>query len=122
MRLMLEAAGDVSFNMPTAGSALLLACKWGKFEAAELLVNAKAELGLAATRAGYDETPLHVACGNGDAKIAQLLVTAGADVNLKDVCGRTPLEVATFNDAVECAKIIAPLTTELSALSVDDSD
>ena len=54
--------------------------------------------------------PLHTACGYDHADITQLLVDAGADVNLKDDAGQTPLDVARLNDAVECAKIVAPLT------------
>jgi len=103
VRVLLKAGADVGKGM----GALGMACKAGNAEVAKLLVDAKAELGFD----GF-ETPLHMACGYDHADITQLLVDAGADVNLKDEAGQTPLDVARLNDAVESAKIVAPLTDQ----------
>jgi|688.fasta_scaffold1266602_1 ankyrin repeat protein len=40
---------------------------------------------------GYD---LHWASGRGDLHVVKVLVEKGADVNLKDMSGRTPLHAA----------------------------
>lgn len=102
VRVLLEAGADVGKGINALGRA----CKAGNAAVAKLLVDAKAELGFES----LGETPLHTACGYDHADITQLLVDAGADVNLKDEAGQTPLDVARLNDAVECAKIVAPLT------------
>lgn len=103
VRVLLEAGADVGKGIGALGEV----CKTGNAEVAKLLVDAKAELGCEDS-----ETPLHLACGYDHADITQLLVDAGADVNLKDEAGQTPLDVARLNDAVECAKIVAPLTDQ----------
>ena len=37
----------------------------------------------------------------------ELLVEAGADLTLLDVCGRTALDVATANGELECARVLS---------------
>jgi ankyrin repeat protein len=39
-------------------------------------------------------TPLHIAVASGHRDIVELLVTRGADVNVKDRMGQTPLDMA----------------------------
>jgi ankyrin repeat protein len=41
---------------------------------------------------GY--TPLHSAIQSGNAEVIRLLLAAGADINLRDGNGRTPLDLA----------------------------
>ena len=41
-----------------------------------------------------DGTPLHYEAANGHTEIAELLLANGADVNAKDICDKTPLDVA----------------------------
>lgn len=42
----------------------------------------------------YGWTPLHIAAGMGNVKIAGQLITKGADVNVRDNHGATPLDMA----------------------------
>eukprot|EP00002_Diphylleia_rotans_P003845 TRINITY_DN12726_c0_g1_i1.p1 TRINITY_DN12726_c0_g1~~TRINITY_DN12726_c0_g1_i1.p1 ORF type:complete len:673 (-),score=138.74 TRINITY_DN12726_c0_g1_i1:213-2231(-) len=45
-----------------------------------------------------NETPLHLACGFDDAKLVQLLITSGADINARSGICQTPLHIATFRN------------------------
>ena len=45
---------------------------------------------------GSGWTPLHWAAKDGNVTIAQLLVSHGADVNVKDKAGQTPLHRAAY--------------------------
>lgn len=56
------------------------------------LVEAGADVNLQAGGTGY--APLHMAARSGDAKTCLLLMAHGADANLKDDLGRTPIELA----------------------------
>ncbi len=42
-------------------------------------------------------SPLHFAAQEGDFEIAEILINSGANINLKDINGNTPLWVATMN-------------------------
>lgn len=41
-----------------------------------------------------DDTPLHDASSNGHVRLVKLLVEKGADINVKNKRGKTPLDVA----------------------------
>jgi ankyrin repeat protein len=43
----------------------------------------------------YGWTPLHIAAGMGNIKVAGQLLTKGANINLRDKHGATPLDMAT---------------------------
>jgi len=47
-------------------------------------------------RGAQDEmTPLHMACRYNSGSVTQLLLTQGAEVNVRDIKGKTPLHYAT---------------------------
>lgn len=48
----------------------------------------------AASAATFGKTPLHIAAAQGDVTILQILIKAGADVNVPDNSGRSPLGCA----------------------------
>lgn len=59
--------------------------------------------------------PLHLAVASGNVKLAKRLITAGADVNLGDAKGTTPLSLAQNLDDPATAKIMTTLLTQYGA-------
>ncbi|CAG9785377.1 unnamed protein product [Diatraea saccharalis] len=58
----------------------------------------------------YRHTPLHLAVMGGYAVVAKMLVIAGASLNARDICGRTPVHIAAETCDVECLKaMLAPI-------------
>ncbi|XP_011860743.1 PREDICTED: ankyrin repeat domain-containing protein 27-like isoform X2 [Vollenhovia emeryi] len=61
---------------------------------------------------GLGETALHVASATGRTKMVQLLLDAGANVNVvTKLEGRTPLHLACLNDRVDAAKLLLNCAT-----------
>jgi len=61
---------------------------------------------------GLGETALHVASATGRTKMVQLLLDAGANVNVVTKSeGRTPLHLACLNDRVDTAKLLLNCAT-----------
>jgi uncharacterized protein len=55
-----------------------------------------------------DHTPLHVACRDGHAEIAELLIESGADVNaVEHVFGAVPLHKAVYNGHARITQMLA---------------
>jgi len=61
-------------------------------------------------------TPLHVAALHGHAEVARLLLDRGADAGVRDVKGRTPLDIARGGHA-EVAKVIEEYSRERARAS-----
>jgi ankyrin repeat protein len=53
-----------------------------------------------------EETPLHFAALFGHTKVAELLITKGADVNAKDEGGYTPLHQAAHGGRKEVVELL----------------
>ena len=62
---------------------------------AEMLIDAKANADAVDKN---KNTPLHYAAGYGGADVVKLLVDAGASVTLRNLDGKSPLDVAKLND------------------------
>lgn len=66
----------------------------------------------------YDKrTPLHVAACVGNLKSARLLVQNGANVNVPDKSGKTPLDLALERGSKEVAKFLLGRTSNPKAKS-----
>lgn len=85
-------AGLTGDNTPLASCAFN-----GSISAVKSLLSAAAEKKI---RLGLD-APLQRAAAQGHARIIELLVEAGADVNARDALGRTPLMAAALGDHTE---------------------
>ena len=60
-------------------------------------------------------TPLHYAVDFGKDEIAQMLISAGADINARTLVGDTPLDYANYKQN----ELIAGILRRLEALAYD---
>jgi len=71
---------------------LMIACKNKKLGIVKTLLEMGAQ-GTINKQNAVGDTALHIACKNGYAAIASVLVLNGADLTIKNVLGKTPIEV-----------------------------
>jgi ankyrin repeat protein len=117
VELLLEGGVPVDGNAPNYPSPLQLACFYGLFGIAELLIENGADLGLLT----HDSPPRTVLClaaaftdsGRGDIDIVQLLLEGGADVSQVVAGGYTILHL------VQSRTSIAQTTLALIAAGAD---
>ncbi|MBK0378629.1 ankyrin repeat domain-containing protein [Mucilaginibacter segetis] len=81
-------------------TALGLACYFGRFEIARLLVLKGADVNLPSNN-GFNVYPLHSAVAGNHTDIAEMLISNGANVNVKQTAGVTPLHSAAQNGNTE---------------------
>ena len=73
---------------------LMIACKSKNLGIVKTLLEMGAQ-GTINKQNAVGDTALHIACKNGYAAIASVLVLNGADLTIKNVLGKTPIEVCT---------------------------
>lgn len=73
---------------------LMIACKSKNLGIVKTLLEMGAQ-GSINKQNAVGDTALHIACKNGYAAIASVLVLNGADLTIKNVLGKTPIEVCT---------------------------
>lgn len=66
-------------------------------------------------RTGLGSTPLHLAATNPDISVLKVLLSAGADVNAKDVDGNTPLHMAAYSNRFEHSKLLLEAGADIKA-------
>lgn len=54
----------------------------------------------------FEETPLHLACLQGDERFVRILINSGAEPNLWDMKGRTALHCAVRCNRIPCVQIL----------------
>jgi ankyrin repeat protein len=85
---------------PDGFTPLGLACYFGQAEVARYLVLKGADVNMPSNN-GYHVTPIHSAAAGNYTDIVRLLVTNGAQVNVKQQSGITPLHSAAQNGNTE---------------------
>mmetsp|Transcript_12242 Transcript_12242/g.33784 ORF Transcript_12242/g.33784 Transcript_12242/m.33784 type:complete len:271 (+) Transcript_12242:15-827(+) len=95
---------EASENM--RNTPLHYACREGRAEAVQALINAKANL---EARDSDSRTPLHLAASNGTASVIRVMCANGADLYAKCLDGSTPLDVANFWNNPETAPALRQL-------------
>ncbi len=104
MRLLIEAKADVN-SLSTTGTTPLFDSVFARDEVGVgLLIRAGAKVGIQEKQRGL--TALHLAAHVGHPGIVQLLLSARADVNLKDGTGRTPLAYAKARKHTEVVRLL----------------
>ncbi|NXP07260.1 ASB16 protein, partial [Thinocorus orbignyianus] len=99
LELYLRHGGDPSHRTRQGETPLNAACAAAErpeeaeryYRVAELLLAAGADPGAAGRK---DHTPLHNACGNGQPRLARLLLRHGADATVPNCAGYTPMDCA----------------------------
>jgi len=93
---------------PKANKALLNAVKKGDIEAAKQAITDGADLNGEGEhgRTPFEGTPLHLAVSQDRQEIIELLIAKGADVNVKDIMGVTPLDWAVKLEKTETIKLL----------------
>ena len=103
----------VDYHLDGKGrTALHLACSHNHPETAQLLLAAKASIGLVGGRCA-----LHHACAYGSVSCARLLLEAGAAMDQGDADGSTALHDACTEGQLECARLLI-----VSGAGVDIAD
>jgi ankyrin repeat protein len=99
---------DPKEKAPDGTGSLLLAAGSRQIEAVKLLV----ELGADVNEAPKGKSALHTATRLGANDVIQYLVEHGADLTVRDVFGRTPLEEAEFEAPKPTIELLRKLSAE----------
>jgi len=116
VELLLAAGADVATKDEDGFTALMLACKEKKEEAAALLMEATMNAGaLDVQHTKYKLSALHYASSSGLESIVAKLLSLGADVALKDKEGNSCLHIAAAQGSNEILRILLNAVAEVSA-------
>jgi len=112
LRLLLAAKADVNFRDTSGFHALYLGAgaPANAEEVVNLLLSHNADVNLA-NNIGY--TPLHNACGCGEAASIRTLLQARGDLNLKSKTGAAPVHVAVINDQPSSVQVLREFNANL---------
>lgn len=112
VRLLLEKGADVNAILGMVGTTFFIASASGDLELVRLLHKHGADICI-----GY---PLHAAVEAGHRDLAELLVSMGADVNLRDVYENVPLSLAARNGHTAIAQMLLDNGANVNATSIKE--
>ncbi|GMH95859.1 hypothetical protein TrVE_jg5755 [Triparma verrucosa] len=101
VKFFLDNGGKVDLRTRNGDTALMLACEGGHLDVIMLLIYTKHDI-QAVSEAGM--TMLHYASLTGNYHVLNFLLEAGADKNVEDVEGRTPLDICLERRYRVCAE------------------
>jgi ankyrin repeat protein len=81
------------------------------YKTVEYLLEKGADVNKKSSRDNDNFTSFHLACMNGNANIAKLLIQYGANISTKDIHGNTPLMIASLRDNDELVQTILDTRT-----------
>jgi uncharacterized protein len=112
---LLDEGADANGKNYMDQTPLMRAVIFGSYECAKVLIERGAKVG--AEQIANNSTALHdvAAESRGSAKMAQLLIQAGADVNAKTSGGYTPLLVAAGRGKTEVVKVLLEAGADVHA-------
>ena len=97
---------------------LMLACQYGRYEIAQLLIARGANVNAPDNWEGT--TPLIMACRHGYLPIVELLINHGADINAANNNGTTPLMMACLYNDVPVARFLLEHGAHIEAINNND--
>jgi ankyrin repeat protein len=104
IELLLRAGADVNKPGEAGEAPLFVASEFGLLDSAEHLIQVS---GVNLNQPGrMGTTPLFIACANGHTAIIEMLLRAGADMNLAMEDGSTPIFIASFSGEVEAVRLL----------------
>jgi uncharacterized protein len=99
---------------------LHLAAFFGRYAAAERLIDAGAELSAVSANA-MRNTPLHAALAGQHTEVALLLISRGADVRAVDAGGHTPLHIAAENGLIDAVRALLAAGADPHAVDAQEN-
>ncbi|MDR3688711.1 MAG: ankyrin repeat domain-containing protein [Fimbriimonas sp.] len=109
--------GQVSDLSPEGFSPLHLAGAFRSYDCAALLIANGANLNVKANSSIARNSPLGATAFGGDSKIIELLLCAGADPNVADDGGFTPLHLAADSGNLEIAELLVRFGADRMAIA-----
>ena len=124
VKLLLEKGADLNYCVThpgyeqSNGTPLILALKNGHFDIAKMLVAAGADINAPGCMYGGEGTPA-IYFSVGDPELTELLLSKGADPNLRLEHGWTPLMSAVRSGKPESAKLLLKAGADVNATAGD---
>jgi len=117
----IAAGTDVNAYDSTGKTALMWASEMHQFAAAKLLVGAGANVHLVSKGAISGFTAVHYAAGHGDNRIIEMLLAAGAKVDVTGMWRATALHQAAFNGHENTVLLLLKKGADGTAVKEDGS-
>ena len=107
----LASGADVNYGNSVGQTALHIACIWGNASAADLLIEAGANVN--AKKDLSEQTPVHMVASRGTNPanrlvLAKQLVAAGANLNAQDLAGDAPYQLLAEDEFPELLEVLTP--------------
>ncbi|CAH2278105.1 cortactin-binding 2 [Pelobates cultripes] len=102
VKMLLTSGAHVDATVSNGFTALCTAAAQGHYKCAEILIAFNADI----NHVGGGQTPLYLACQNGNSEIVKLLLEAGADRSIVTKDGRTAIHATVEIGNVDCLKLL----------------
>ncbi len=117
VEVLIKAGADVNIIGRWETTSLHNACLRGHKEIVKILLSSDVSSSINAQNE-FKETPLLVACHKGFIDIAEMLIKAGADVNITDNHIQTPLHVASMHGHTNIIKLLIAANANIHARDI----